>query len=163
MAGRIHAPFSPSTPQGNLCFPRHLDPQYVDDFVAALREAAKVATNIEADNATAAPDDPRVAMAQRLDRPDRRAGAGVLPRRPRHGPQPTSGPCASGAARHQRLVQPGGFGAGAQHAPEPRPVTGLVMSGDPLHKVVEGRLSYGSKRRTVTHWIPAWTLRRKGW
>jgi hypothetical protein len=49
-----------------------------------------------------------------------------------------------------------------------------------LHKVVEGRLScwgiceqgdwwglvtypvaYGSRRRTVTHWIPAWTLRRK--
>ncbi len=50
-----------------------------------------------------------------------------------------------------------------------------------LHKVVEGRLScwalceqgdwwglvtypvaYGSKHRTVTHWVPAWTLRRKG-
>jgi hypothetical protein len=50
-----------------------------------------------------------------------------------------------------------------------------------LHKVVEGRLScwalceqgdwwglvtypvaYGSKRRTVTHWVPAWTLRREG-
>jgi hypothetical protein len=50
-----------------------------------------------------------------------------------------------------------------------------------LHKVVEGRLScwgiceqgdwwglvsypiaYGSKCRTVTHWVPAWTLRRKG-
>ena len=49
-----------------------------------------------------------------------------------------------------------------------------------LHKVVEGRLTcwglceqgdwwglvaypiaYGSKQRTVTHWIPAWTLRRK--
>jgi hypothetical protein len=48
-----------------------------------------------------------------------------------------------------------------------------------LHKVVEGRLTcwglceqgdwwglvtypiaYGSKQRTVTHWIPAWTLRR---
>jgi hypothetical protein len=50
-----------------------------------------------------------------------------------------------------------------------------------LHKVVEGRLScwglceqgdwwglvtypivYGSKQRSVTHWIPAWTLHRKG-
>lgn len=50
-----------------------------------------------------------------------------------------------------------------------------------LHKVVEGRLScwglceqgdwwglvtypitYGSRQRSVTHWIPAWTLRRKG-
>ena len=49
-----------------------------------------------------------------------------------------------------------------------------------LHKVVEGRLTcwgiceqgdwwglvtypiaYGSKRKTVTHWVPAWTLRRK--
>src|ERR1700759_1181115 len=49
-----------------------------------------------------------------------------------------------------------------------------------LHKVVEGRLScwgiceqgdwwglvtypiaYGSKRKNVTHWVPAWTLRRK--
>jgi len=48
-----------------------------------------------------------------------------------------------------------------------------------LHKVVEGRLTcwgiceqgdwwglvtypiaYGSKRKTVTHWVPAWTLRR---
>jgi hypothetical protein len=50
-----------------------------------------------------------------------------------------------------------------------------------LHKVVEGRLScwgiceqgdwwglvtypvdYGPKRKNVTHWVPAWTLRRKG-
>ena len=50
-----------------------------------------------------------------------------------------------------------------------------------LHKVVEGRLTcwglceqgdwwglvtypvaYGSKQRTVTHWVPAWTLRRRG-
>jgi hypothetical protein len=50
-----------------------------------------------------------------------------------------------------------------------------------LHKVVGGRLScwglceqgdwwglvtypivYGSKQRSVTHWIPAWTLHRKG-
>ena len=49
-----------------------------------------------------------------------------------------------------------------------------------LHKVVEGRLTcwgmceqgdwwglvtypiaYGSKRKNVTHWVPAWTLRRK--
>jgi hypothetical protein len=49
-----------------------------------------------------------------------------------------------------------------------------------LHKVVEGRLTcwgmceqgdwwglvsypiaYGSKRKTVTHWVPAWVLRRK--
>jgi hypothetical protein len=49
-----------------------------------------------------------------------------------------------------------------------------------LHKVVEGRLTcwgiceqgdwwglvtypiaYGSKRKTVTHWVPAWILRRK--
>ncbi|MBV9353586.1 MAG: hypothetical protein JOZ23_18970 [Mycobacterium sp.] len=50
-----------------------------------------------------------------------------------------------------------------------------------MHKVVEGRLScwgiceqgdwwglvtypvaYGSKSKTVTHWVPAWTMRRKG-
>jgi hypothetical protein len=50
-----------------------------------------------------------------------------------------------------------------------------------LHKVVEGRLScwglceqgdwwglvtypiaFGSKQKSVTHWIPAWTLHRKG-
>ena len=49
-----------------------------------------------------------------------------------------------------------------------------------MHKVVEGRLScwgiceqgdwwglvtyeiaYGSRRREVTHWVPAWTLRRR--
>lgn len=49
-----------------------------------------------------------------------------------------------------------------------------------LHKIVEGRLTcwgiceqgdwwglvtypiaYGSKRKNVTHWVPAWTLRRK--
>jgi hypothetical protein len=50
-----------------------------------------------------------------------------------------------------------------------------------LHKVVEGKLTcwglceqgdwwglvtyaveFGSKHKTVTHWVPAWTLRRKG-
>jgi hypothetical protein len=23
-------------------------------------------------------------------------------------------------------------------------------------------IAYGSRQKTVTHWIPAWTLRRKG-
>jgi hypothetical protein len=53
-------------------------------------------------------------------------------------------------------------------------------NGMQLHKVVEGRLTcwgmceqgdwwglvtypiaYGSKRKNVTHWVPAWTLRRR--
>ena len=56
-----------------------------------------------------------------------------------------------------------------------------LLGGLQLHKVVEGRLScwglceqgdwwglvtypiaYRSRQKTVTHWIPAWTLRRKG-
>ncbi len=59
------------------------------------------------------------------------------------------------------------------------PVGRYHANGLQLHKVVEGRLTcwgiceqgdwwglvtypiaYGSKRKTVTHWVPAWTLRR---
>jgi len=62
---------------------------------------------------------------------------------------------------------------------EPHRMGRYHANGLQLHKVVEGRLTcwgiceqgdwwglvtypiaYGSKRKTVTHWVPAWTLRR---
>jgi hypothetical protein len=63
---------------------------------------------------------------------------------------------------------------------EPHRSGRFYANGLQLHKVVEGRLTcrgmceqgdwwglvtypiaYGSKRKTVTHWVPAWTLRRR--
>jgi hypothetical protein len=63
---------------------------------------------------------------------------------------------------------------------EPHRTGRYHANGLQLHKVVEGRLTcwgiceqgdwwglvtypiaYGSKRKTVTHWVPAWTLQRK--
>jgi hypothetical protein len=62
---------------------------------------------------------------------------------------------------------------------EPHRTGRFQPNGLQLHKVVEGQLTcwgiceqgdwwglvtypiaYGSKRKTVTHWVPAWTLRR---
>ena len=63
---------------------------------------------------------------------------------------------------------------------EPHRTAAITRNGLQLHKVVEGRLTcwgiceqgdwwglvtyeivYGSKRKAVTHWVPAWILRRR--
>jgi hypothetical protein len=63
---------------------------------------------------------------------------------------------------------------------EPHRASGYNPAGLQMHSVVDGRLScwgiceqghwwglvtyaiaYGPRRRSVTHWIPAWTLKRK--
>jgi hypothetical protein len=63
---------------------------------------------------------------------------------------------------------------------EPHRTGGYNPAGLQMHSVVEGRLScwaiceqgywwglvtyeiaYGARRKAVTHWIPAWTLKRK--
>jgi hypothetical protein len=54
----------------------------------------------------------------------------------------------------------GSIGYNGQPVRDPFRGWGICEQGD-WWGLVAYPISYGSKQKTVTHWIPAWTLRRK--